>query len=207
MKEYNRYLIKVYNIKEARRLLNVLKDKSNIKWENGLELDNEYILNLIYGEVESVGYLAIRGNVSYWLDEEEYFQAPEEFKLFDFYNVNNFIDKIANNMEKKIEVKDLAIIASDDKYGEKLLNFLDEFTAVKFNSGDALTSKAMADIIREYKDRYPKDNLIFVIRDNRMYTDMYYEKDFPMYKAFLNCAKIYDSVREFLLCKDEWISE
>ena len=207
MKEYNRYLIKVYNIKEARRLLNVLKDKSNIKWENGLELDNEYILNLIYGEVESVGYLAIRGNVSYWLDEEEYFQAPEEFKLFDFYNVNNFMDKIANNMEKKIEVKDLAIIASDDKYGEKLLNFLDEFTAVKFNSGDVLTSKAMADIIREYKDRYPKDNLIFVIRDNRMYTDMYYEEDFPMYKAFLNCARIYDSVREFLLSKDEWISE
>ena len=205
MKEYNRYLIKVYNIKEARRLLNVLKDKSNIKWENGLELDNEYILNLIYGEVESVGYLAIRGNVSYWLDEEEYFQAPEEFKLFDFYNVNNFINKIANNMKKGIEVKDLAIIASDDKYGEKLLNFLDEFTAVKFNSGDTLTSKAMADIIREYKDRYPKDNLIFVIRDNRMYTDMYYEEDFPMYKAFLNCAKIYDSVREFLLCKDEWI--
>ena len=205
MKEYDRYLIKVHNIKEARRLLKKLKDKSNIKWENGLELDNEYILNLIYGEVESVGYLAIRGNVSYWLDEEEYFQAPEEFKLFDFYNVNNFIDKIANNMEKKIEVKDLAIIASDDKYGEKLLNFLDEFTAVKFNSGDALTSKAMADIIREYKDRYPKDNLIFVIRDNRMYTDMYYEEDFPMYKAFLNCAKIYDSVREFLLCKDEWI--
>ena len=207
MKEYNRYLIKVYNIKEARRLLNVLKDKSNIKWENGLELDNEYILNFIYGEVESVGYLAIRGNVLYWLDEEEYFQAPEEFKLFDFYNVNNFIDKVVNNMEKKIEVKDLAIIASDDKYGEKLLNFLDEFTAVKFNSGDVLTSKAMADIIREYKDRYPKDNLIFVIRDNRMYTDMYYEEDFPMYKAFLNCAKIYDSVREFLLCKDEWISE
>lgn len=207
MKEYNRYLIKVYNIKEARRLLNVLKDKSNIKWENGLELDNEYILNLIYGEVESVGYLAIRGNVSYWLDEEEYFQAPEEFKLFDFYNVNNFIDKIANNMEKKIEVKDLAIIASDDKYGEKLLNFLDEFTAVKFNSGDTLASKAMADIIREYKDRYPKDNLIFVIRDNRMYTDMYYEEDLPMYKAFLNCDKIYDSVREFLLSKDEWINE
>ena len=205
MKEYNRYLIKVYNIKEARRLLNVLKDKSNIKWENGLELDNEYILNLIYGEVESVGYLAIRGNVLYWLDEEEYFQAPEEFKFFDFYNVNNFIDKVVNNMEKKIEVKDLAIIASDDKYGEKLLNFLDEFTAVKFNSGDTLTSKAMADIIKEYKDEHPEDNLIFVIRDNRMYTDMYYEEDFPMYKAFLNCDKIYDSVREFLLCKDEWI--
>ena len=207
MKEYNRYLIKVHNIKEARRLLKKLKDKSNIKWENGLELDNEYILNFIYGEVESVGYLAIRGNVLYWLDEEEYFQAPEEFKFFDFYNVNNFIDKVVNNMEKKLEVKNIAIITSDDKYGEKLINFLDEFTAVKFNSGEVLTSKNMKDIIKEYKDDNPKDDLIFVIKNNRMYVDIYYEKDLPMYKAFLNCAKIYDSVREFLLRKDEWINE
>ena len=205
MKEYNRYLIKVHNIKEARRLLKKLKDKSNIKWENGLELDNEYILNFIYGEVESVGYLAIRGNVLYWLDEEEYFQAPEKFKFFDFYNVNNFIDKVVNNMEKKLEVKNIAIITSDDKYGEKLINFLDEFTAVKFNSGEVLTSKNMKDIIKEYKDGNPKDDLIFVIKNNRMYVDIYYEKDLPMYKAFLNCDKIYDSVREFLLCKDEWI--
>ena len=205
MEVSNRYLVKVNNIKEARKLLKVLKEKSNIKWEMGNQLDDEYVLNLIYEETECIGYLAIRGNTIYWLEEEEYFEAPEEFVLFDLYYVDNFINKIANNMKKGIEVKDLAIIASDDKYGEKLLNFLDEFTVVKFNSGDALTSKAMADIIREYKDRYPKDNLIFVIRDNRMYTDMYYEEDFPMYKAFLNCARIYDSVREFLLCKDEWI--
>ena len=204
MKEYNRYLIKVYNIKEARRLLKKLKDKSNIKWENGLELDNEYILNLIYGEVESVGYLVIRGNVSYWLDEEEYFQAPEKFKFFDFYNVNNFIDKIVNNMEKKLEVKNIAIITSDDKYGEKLLRFLDEFTAVKFNSGEILTSKNMRDIIKEYKDDNPKNNLIFIIKNNRMYADIYNEKDLPMYKTYAD-TKIYDSVREFLLCKDEWI--
>ena len=108
-------------------------------------------------------------------------------------------------MEKKLEVKNIAIITSDDKYGEKLINFLDEFTAVKFNSGEVLTSKNMEDIIKEYKDDNPKNNLIFVIKDNRMYVDIYREEDFPMYKAFLNCAKIYDSVREFLLSKDEWI--
>ena len=207
MEVSNRYLVKVNNIKETRKLLKELKVKSNIRWAGGEELDDEYMLNLIDYETEGNGYLVIRGNIIYWLDEEEYFEAPEEFVLFDLYHVDSFINKIANNMKRGIEVKDLAIIASDDKYGEKLLNFRDEVTVVKFNSGDTLTSKAMADIIKEYKDIHPKDNLIFVIKDNRMYTDMYYEEDFPMYKAFLNCAKIYDSVREFLLSKDEWIVE
>ena len=205
MEVSNRYLVIANNIEEARKLLNVLKENSNIRWGGNIPLDDEDTLDCIWDEPNGIRYLAIKGNTMHWLNEEEYFEAPEEFLLFDLYDVDGFINKIANNIKKKIEVKDLAIIASDDKYGEKLLNFLDEFTAVKFNSGDALTSKAMADIIREYKDRYPKDNLIFVIRDNRMYTDMYYEEEFPMYKAFLNCARIYDSVREFLLCKDEWI--
>ena len=207
MEVSNRYLVKVNNIKETRKLLKELKVKSNIRWAGGEELDDEYMLNLIDYETEGNGYLVIRGNVIYWLDEEEYFEAPEEFVLFDLYYVDSFINKITNNMKKGIEVKDLAIIASDDKYGEKLLNFLDEFTAVKFNSGDILTSKAMADIIKEYKDEHPKDNLIFMIIDNRMYTDIYYERDFLVYKTFLKCDRIYDSVREFLLCKDEWIIE
>ena len=107
-------------------------------------------------------------------------------------------------MEKKLEVKNIAIITSDDKYGEKLLKFLDEFTAVKFNSGEVLTSKNMGNIIKEYKDDNPKNNLIFIIKNNRMYADIYNEKDLPMYKTYAD-AKIYDSVREFLLCKDEWI--
>ena len=205
MEVSNRYLVKVNNIKETRKLLKELKVKSNIRWAGGEELDDEFMLNLIDYETEGNGYLVIRGNIIYWLDEEEYFKAPEEFVLFDLYHVDSFINKIANNMKKEIEVKDLAIIASDDKYGEKLLNFLDEFTAVKFNSGDILTSKAMADIIKEYKDEHPKDSLIFVIIDNRMYTDIYYEGDFLVYKTLLKCDRIYNSVREFLLCKDEWI--
>ena len=110
-------------------------------------------------------------------------------------------------MEKKFEVKDLAIIISDDKYGERLLPFLKEFTAVKFNSGEVLTSKERVDIIKRYKDMHSKDNLIFVIKDNRMYVDIYREGCLPMYEYFMGNAIIYNSIREFLLCADEWISE
>ena len=203
--ETNRYLVKVNDNEEAFKLLKKMKAKSNIRWASGDELDDEDILDTIYNVDDDVSYLVIRGNAVYWLDEDGYFQAPEEFSLFDLYDVDSFIEEVVDNMTKKLEVKDMAIITSDNKYGEKLLNFLDEFTSVKFNSGDSLTSKAMADLIKEYKDMHPENNLIFVIIDNRMYTDIYYEGDFLVYKTLLKCDKIYDSVREFLLCKDEWI--
>lgn len=203
--ETNRYLVKVNDNEEAFKLLKKMRAKSNIKWASGDELDDEDILDTIYNVDDDVSYLVIRGNAVYWLDEDDYFKAPEEFLLFDLYDVNSFIEKVVDNMTKKLEVKDMAIITSDDKYGEKLLSFLDEFTSVKFNSGDSLTSKAMADLIKEYKYMHPENNLIFVIIDNRMYTDIYYEGDFLVYKTLLKCDRIYESVREFLLCKDEWI--
>ena len=203
--ETNRYLVKVNDNEEAFKLLKKMKAKSNIRWASGDELDDEDILDTIYNVDDDVSYLVIRGNAVYWLDEDDYFKAPEEFLLFDLYDVNSFIEKVVDNMTKKLEVKDMAIITSDDKYGEKLLSFLDEFTSVKFNSGDSLTSKAMADLIKEYKCMHPENNLIFVIIDNRMYTDIYYEGDFLVYKTLLKCDRIYNSVREFLLCKDEWI--
>ena len=54
---------------------------------------------------------------------------------------------------------------------------------------------------------HSKDNLIFVIKDNRMYVDIYREGCLPMYEYFMGNAIIYNSIREFLLCADEWISE
>lgn len=202
--ETNRYLVKVNDNEEAFKLLKKMRAKSNIKWASGDELDNEFIFHTVCNVDDDVSYLVIRGNAVYWLDEDDYFKVPEEFLLFDLYDVNSFIEKVVDNMTKKLEVKDIAIITSDDKYGEKLLSFLDEFTAVKFNSGEVLTSKNMKDIIKEYKDDNPKDDLIFVIKNNRMYVDVYYKKDLPMYKTYVE-GKIYDSVREFLLCTDEWI--
>ena len=204
--ETNRYLVKVNDNEEAFKLLKKMKAKSNIRWASGDELDDEDILDTIYNVDDDVSYLVIRDNAVYWLDEDDYFQAPEEFSLFDLYDVNSFIEKVVDNMTKKLEVKDLAVITSDDKYGEKLLNFLDEFTAVKFNSGDSLISKVMFNTIKDFKDEYPNDDLIFVIKNNRAYLEIYHKNERQIYMMF-GVNVIYDSVRDFLLDKDEWIRE
>ena len=200
--ETNRYLIKVNDNEEAFKLLKKMKAKSNIRWASGDELDDEDILDTIYNVDDDVSYLVIRGNAVYWLDEDDYFQAPEEFLLFDLYDVNSFIEEVVDNMTKKLE--DIAIITSDDKYGEKLLSFLDEFTSVKFNSGDSLTSKVMLNTIKDFKDEYPNDDLIFIIKNNRAYLEIYHKNERQKYMMFV-VNTIYDSVRDFLLCKDEWI--
>lgn len=204
--ETNRYLVKVNDNEEAFKLLKKMRAKSNIKWASGDELDNEFIFHTVCNVDDDVSYLVIRGNVACWLDEATYFQAPEEFALFDLYDVNSFIEEVVNNMTKKLEIKDIAIITSDDKYGEKLLSFLDEFTAVKFNSGDSLTSKLVFEAIKYLKDESPNGNLVFIIRDNRAYFEMYDEEVEELY-MMLGIDIVYDSVRDFLLDRDKWIKE
>ena len=202
----NRYLVKVNDNEEAFKLLKKMKAKSNIRWASGDELDDEDILDTLYNIDDNVSYLAIRGNAVYWLDEDDYFKAPEEFLLFDLYDVNSFIEEVVDNMTKRLEVKDIAIVTSDDKYGEKLLSFLDDFTSVKFSSGDSLTTKVMLNTIKDFKDEYPNDNLIFVIKNNRAYLEIYHKNERQIYMMF-GVNTIYDSVRDFLLDKDEWIRE
>ena len=202
----NKYLVKVNDNEEAFKLLKKMKAKSNIRWASGDELDDEDILDTLYNIDDNVSYLAIRGNAVYWLDEDDYFKAPEEFLLFDLYDVNSFIEEVVDNMTKRLEVKDIAIVTSDDKYGEKLLSFLDDFTSVKFSSGDSLTTKVMLNTIKDFKDEYPNDNLIFVIKNNRAYLEIYHKNERQIYMMF-GVNTIYDSVRDFLLDKDEWIRE
>ena len=206
MEMSNRYLIMVNNVEEAHKLLKVLKENSNIKWRSGEQLGDKDKLNCTWWDENEEIYLVIKGNTIFWLDEKEYFIAPDEFLLYDLYDVDGFIDKIVNKMEKKLEIKNLGIVTSDDKYGEKLLSFLDEFTVVKFNSGDNLISKDIAEQIKELKEKYPKDNLVFVVMNSRMYVDIYIKDGLQRYKSVMG-GKIYSSVREFLLSKDEWIKE
>ena len=185
------------------KLLDVLNKRSSIRWASGHKLNSEACLAQVLIEIN--GYLIIQGNTLYWGSKEEVEESMEEFEDFNKFNsIDEFIEEIVNKMEKKLEVKDIAIIASDDDFGEKLLAFLNEFTEVKFNSGHSLDDEQVREAMEFRVENEPKDTkFIFLIKDNKLFFDVYCpDEDYSMY-----VPKIYDSVRDFLLCKDEWISE
>ena len=185
------------------KLLDILNKRSGIKWASGHKLNDEACLAQVLIEIN--GYLIIQGNTLYWGDKEEVEEGMEEFEDFNKFNsIDEFIEEIVNKMEKKLEVKDMAIIASDDDFGEKLLAFLNEFTEVKFNSGHSLDDVIIREAMEFRIENEPKDTkFIFLIKDNKLFFDVYCpDEDYSMYTP-----KTYDSVRDFLLCKDEWISE
>ncbi len=185
------------------KLLDILNKRSGIRWASGHKLNSETCLAQVLIEIN--GYLIIQGNTLYWGSKEEVEEGMEEFEDFNKFNsIDEFIEEIVNKMEKKLEVKDMAIIASDDDFGEKLLAFLNEFTEVKFNSGHSLDDVLVREAMEFRTENEPKDTkIIFLIKDNKLFFDVYCpDKDYSMY-----APKTYDSVRDFLLCKDEWISE
>lgn len=185
------------------KLLDILNKRSGIRWASGHKLNSEACLAQVLTEIN--GYLIIRGNTLYWGGKEDVEDGMEEFEDFNKFNsIDEFIEEIVNKMEKKLEVKDMAIIASDDDFGEKLLAFLNEFTEVKFNSGHSLDDVLVREAMEFRTENEPKDTkIIFLIRDNKLFFDIYCpDEDYSMYTP-----KTYDSVRDFLLCKDEWISE
>lgn len=185
------------------KLLDILNKRSGIRWASGHKLDSEACLAQVLIEIN--GYLIIQGNTLYWGSKEEVEEGMEEFEDFNKFNsIDEFIEEIVNKMEKKLEVKDMAIIASDDDFGEKLLAFLNEFTEVKFNSGHSLDDVLVREAMEFRTENEPKDTkIIFLIKDNKLFFDVYCpDEDYSMY-----APKTYDSVRDFLLCKDEWISD
>ena len=184
------------------KLLDVLNEKSSIKWASGHKLNSEACLAQALTEIN--GYLIIQGNTLYWGDKEEVENDMEEFEDFNKFNdIDSFIEEIVNKMEKKLEVKDVAIIASDDEFGEKLLIFLNEFTEVKFNSGHSLDDELVREAMEYRTENEPKDTkFIFLIKDNKLFFDVYYpNEDYSIYEL----PKTYDSVRDFLLDFDNCI--
>lgn len=184
------------------KLLDVLNEKSSIRWASGHELNNQFCLTQALKEIN--GYLIIQGNTLYWGDKEEVEEAIEEFEDFNRFNdIDSFIEEIVNKMEKKLEIKDVAIIASDDEFGEKLLAFLNEFTEVKFNSGHSLDDEFVREAMEYRIEDEPKDTkFIFLIKDNKLFFGVYYpDEDCSIYEL----PKTYDSVRDFLLDFDNCI--
>lgn len=184
------------------KLLDILNEKSSIRWASGHELNNQSCLAQALTEVN--GYLIIQGNTLYWGDKEEVEEDIEEFEDFNKFNdIDSFIEEIANKMEKKLEIKDVAIIASDDEFGEKLLTFLNEFTEVKFNSGHSLDDELVREAMEYRIEDEPNDvSFIFLIKDNKLFFDVYYpNEDYSIYQL----PKTYDSIRDFLLDFDNCI--
>lgn len=200
----NNFLVNMNGEREKLiKLLDILNKRSGIRWASGHKLNSEACLAQVLIEIN--GYLIIQGNTLYWGSKEEVEEGMEEFEDFNKFNsIDEFIEEIVNKMEKKLEVKDMAIIASDDDFGEKLLAFLNEFTEVKFNSGHSLDDVLVREAMEFRVENEPKDTkFIFLIKDNKLFFDVYCpDEDYSMY-----VPKTYDSVRDFLLCKDEWISE
>lgn len=200
----NNFLVNMNGEREKLiKLLDILNKRSGIRWASGHKLNSKACL--VQALIEINGYLIIQGNTLYWGSKEEVEEGMEEFEDFNKFNsIDEFIEEIVNKMEKKLEVKDMAIIASDDDFGEKLLAFLNEFTEVKFNSGHSLDDVLVREAMEFRVENEPKDTkFIFLIKDNKLFFDVYCpDEDYSMY-----VPKIYDSVRDFLLCKDEWISE
>lgn len=188
------------------KLLDILNEKSSIRWASGHKLNNKACLAQVLTEIN--GYLIIQGNTLYWGGKEDVEESMEEFEDFNEFNtvfnsIDEFIEEIVNKMEKKLEVKDMAIIASDDDFGEKLLAFLNEFTEVKFNSGNSLDDELVREAMEFRIENEPKDTkFIFLIKDNKLFFDVYCpDKDYSMYEL----PKTYDSVRDFLLDFDNCI--
>lgn len=184
------------------KLLDVLNEKSSIRWASGHELNNQSCLAQALTEVN--GYLIIQGNTLYWGNKEEVEYDIEEFEDFNKFNdIDSFIEEIVNKMEKKLEIKDIAIIASDDEFGEKLLIFLNEFTEVKFNSGHSLDDELVREAMEYRVQDEPSDvKFIFLIKDNKLFFDVYCpDEDYSIY----GLPKTYDSIRDFLLDFDNCI--
>ena len=199
----NNFLVNINGEEEKLiKLLDILNEKSSIKWASGHKLNNQSCLAQALTEVN--GYLIIQGNTLYWGDKEEVEDEIEKFEDFNKFNsIDEFIEEIVNKMEKKLEIKDVAIIASDDGFGEKLLAFLNEFTEVKFNSGHSLDDELVRESMEYRIENEPKDTkFIFLIKDNKLFFDVYHpNEDYSIYEL----PKTYDSVRDFLLDFDNCI--
>ena len=191
------------NKEKIEEFLNVLTDYTNVKWrgdefapEGFLPNDEEQFEVNIALEVLDAYYFIIDDDILCWDKKEVIHYIPTD--KFDMYDN---VDEVIKNIKKdKINIRNVVIKATDNKYGNVLIDFLREFTNVTWRNGDKLEGaddgckgELIYEILRGIKGF---EYLIFTIEDNKMYWDIdgYESKLKDDYKDYT----WYNSVAEFL---------
>lgn len=104
----------------------------------------------------------------------------------------------------KVEVKDFIVETRDDKLGSVLIDFLSEFTTVKWSSGDDLMKSdgVGLGLIKKIEDI---DTFVFIVDNGRLtWDDAVYKKELI---AEDPSRLYYESVADFLKDKENWIKK
>lgn len=106
--------------------------------------------------------------------------------------------------QPKVEVKDFIVETRDDKLGSVLIDFLSEFTTVKWSNGDDLMKSdgVGLGLIKKMEDI---DTFVFIVDNGRLTWDD------AVYKVELIAEDpsrlYYNSVADFLKDKENWIKK
>lgn len=176
--------------------------------------DNEAPDSLDTDFIDEDSYLIVEDNVLYWETEEclAFLDFPEQqYKRYKDINIA-ITDVIKGNIKfdteapekPKVEVKDFIVETRDDKLGSVLIDFLSEFTTVKWSSGDDLM-KSDSVGLRLIKKIEDIDTFVFIVDNGRLTWDD------AVYKVELIAEDpsrlYYESVADFLKDKENWIKK
>lgn len=156
----------------------------------------------------------IEDNILYWEMEEHlaFLDFPEQqYKRYEDINVaitdvikGNIKFDIEASTNPKVDVKNFIVETVDDKFGAVLIEFLSEFTTVKWSSGDELMKSdgVGLSLIKKLEDI---DTFVFIVDNGRLTWDD------AVYKVELVAEDpnrlYYESVADFLKDKENWIKK
>lgn len=167
-----------------------------------IELIDEYLFFIIEDNklyLETVEYLAL-------LDFPE--QQYKRYESMNIATVDILKGSIKFDIEAsekpKVEVKDFIVETRDDKFGSVLIDFLSEFTTVKWSSGDDLMKSdgVGLGLIKKIDDI---DTFVFIVDNGRLtWDDAVYKKELIEEDP---SRLYYESVADFLKDKENWIKK
>lgn len=176
--------------------------------------DNEAPDSLDTDFIDEHSYFIVEDNILYWETEEHlaFLVFPkQQYKRYKDINVaimdikkGNIKFDIEVPTNPKVDVKNFIVETVDDKLGNVLIDFLSEFTTVKWASGDELMKSdgVGLGLIKKLEDI---DTFVFIVDNGRLTWDD------AVYKVELIAEDpnrlYYESVADFLKDKENWIKK